>query len=390
MKKSTILLGFILIILEVVVVVSCKSSDAPLLASIQITPDKVLGAYDLANDVETTFDIIPLETNDSCLVGNIQRIIFQNNKYYILDNNHTITIFDNTGKFNSVFNKRGRAPGEYKSIRDFVVIEDNIWIYDEINQSLSCFDSKFNKKDEYKVKTTFNNIANIGDIIYGAGKWLGYEPENFQVLEYDTRNKKITQHLEYPAQNQQYIAFGKKDQLASTLSNCLFIQPYCDTIFELIDGTVIPKYQYNFSERFIDKRFTEFEEALKAQQNKMIIGIEGIYQTDKSVIILYVDQQDGRFAIYNKNSETCNVYDYQLKNSRLGNLKTMSISFTPNNEIITTYEAHNLLNYSQNIFDKNKFQNIEDLQKIECIIKGLKEDDNPIIFKYKIKEDSKL
>lgn len=387
MKRNMILLGVMIILLEVV---SCKSNDVATLTSIQITPNKVLGTYDLSNDVEKEFEMIPLETNDSCLIGHIQRIIFQNNKYYILDNNHTITIFDNTGKFNSALNKQGRAPGEHKSIRDFVVIEDNIWIYDEINQSLSCFDSKFNKRDEYKVKTTFNNITNIGDIIYGAGKWLGYEPENYQILQYDTRNKKITQYLEYPAQKQQYIAFGKKDQLASTLNTCLFIQPYCDTIFELSNGGISPKYRYNFSERFLDKRFTEFEDALKAQQNKMIIGIEGIYQTNASIIILYVDQQEGRFAIYNKNTGTCNVYDYQFQNSRLGNLKTMSVSFTPSNEIITTYEAHNLINYSQNIFDKTKFQNREELQKIEGIIKNLKEDDNPIIFKYKLKEDSKL
>ena len=42
------------------------------------------------------------------------------------------------------------------------------------------------------------------------------------------------------------------------------------------------------------------------------------------------------------------------------------------------------------IFDKNKFQRTEDLQQIEKIIENLKDDDNPVIFKYKLKEDSKL
>lgn len=387
MKRSTILLGIMTIML---VISSCSSNTQTPLTSIHIIPNKILGNYDLADDVELSFDMIPLETNDSCLLGNIQRIIYQNNKYYILDDNHTITIFDTTGNFNRALNKQGRAPGEYKSIRDFVVIGDNIWIYDEVNQSISCFDSNFNKTDELKVQTTFNNIANVENTIYCAGKWLGYESKNFQILQYNTENKKTAQFMEYPAQNQKYIAFGKKDQLAPSLNNCLFIQPYCDTIFELVNGTIVPKYQYNFSERFIDKRFVEFEEALKAQQNKMIMGIEGIYQTQSSIIIFYVDQQDGRFAIYNKKSGDCNVYDYQFKNSRLGDLKTMAINFTPNQELITIYGAHNLRTYTQEIFDKNKFQRTEDLQQIENIIKNLKDDDNPVIFKYRLKEDSKL
>ena len=51
-------------------------------------------------DYFSHIELIPLETSDDVLVGNIKKIIYCQNRYYILDlQQQTILVFDDSGKF---------------------------------------------------------------------------------------------------------------------------------------------------------------------------------------------------------------------------------------------------------------------------------------------------
>lgn len=101
------------------------------------------------------YEITPLETTSSCLIGQIDKIQKFRNHYYILSSNgKTIHHFDKDGKFVSSLNRQGQGPEEYPRIEDFDVCEADgkteVWISD--NKSLKVYDAtdfSFKRKMSY-------------------------------------------------------------------------------------------------------------------------------------------------------------------------------------------------------------------------------------------------
>ena len=83
---------------------------------------------------------LPLETNDSCLLSRIERIIFENNLLFILDDNDkVITIFDHTGKFINRIQHAGNGPNEYYRIGSFDVKDSLIYIHDDVRNRIISY-----------------------------------------------------------------------------------------------------------------------------------------------------------------------------------------------------------------------------------------------------------
>jgi len=59
-------------------------------------------------------DLIPLETNANCLIGEITQIIEKNGFYYIFDRHmsQTLFIFDSVGNFINKISEKGKGPRE--------------------------------------------------------------------------------------------------------------------------------------------------------------------------------------------------------------------------------------------------------------------------------------
>lgn len=71
-------------------------------------------------DYFSRMDVIPLETNDSSLVNNVDKIVHRNNKFYIMDvKARRIAVFGDNGKYLREINRCGPGPGEYTDLRDF-------------------------------------------------------------------------------------------------------------------------------------------------------------------------------------------------------------------------------------------------------------------------------
>ena len=66
-----------------------------------------------AEDIFSNYHYLPLETNDSSLLGNIKRIVYKNGRYFI-SNRSQISIFNDKGHFVRTINKLGNGPYEYR------------------------------------------------------------------------------------------------------------------------------------------------------------------------------------------------------------------------------------------------------------------------------------
>ena len=86
--------------------------------------------------------IIPLETNKTCLIGIINKIVVNDPYIFVLDSEiaHSLYAFDMEGRFIRKFGNIGQGPGEYNRIFDFTIDRNNKIVF-----ILDCNYGKINK-----------------------------------------------------------------------------------------------------------------------------------------------------------------------------------------------------------------------------------------------------
>ena len=72
---------------------------------------------------------IPLETTDSCFMGDVYKIIRWKDFYYIRDLNEHLFFFFSYGKFVCSIGRKGRGANEYVALADFTIDPENGDIY---------------------------------------------------------------------------------------------------------------------------------------------------------------------------------------------------------------------------------------------------------------------
>ncbi len=106
---------------------------------IVLTNENTIYLQDWVRDVE----IIPLETSDKALVGNISGIIVTDNHIIVYDifQTKSVFIFGRDGKHRATINRRGRGPQEYVSLEHVAMLPDNktIAINDNMGQKVLHF-----------------------------------------------------------------------------------------------------------------------------------------------------------------------------------------------------------------------------------------------------------
>ena len=372
MKKIKFTIAIVLLL-----AISCKQETAiNSLIPINIDPDKVAGVYDIASDVEAEWEIIPLETGDDYRFTHISRVISQNGKYYVLDNKSIIYLFDATGKFLRKLDSKGNT---------FDVIGDDVWVYNKDKQRLTVYDSLLNQKEETgNAGIAAWDIKHVGQNIYLASSHMGAQNKNCQVAKYSMPDKTFNCLMEIEKTKTE-VGFQRTKQIVKYGDSCMFFQSYCDTLFQIRDNALIPKYRIAFSSRYQDIPLSV--EQYKKQDKETINGLMELDRTQNSIIFSYLDKQRLVIAIYSELTGQSQVY-LHFQHSDLGNLTVTTPQFAPNREIICQYASNWLADekiYTR-LFDESKFN----LQKLKNAIAGLKMEDNPILIKFKLKKDSKL
>lgn len=80
--------------------------------------------------------IIVIEPTKDNIIGKVNKIIKKDSIIYLLNNNKSIAMFKNNGKYIGNLNKQGHGPNEYNEILDFDVFNKHIFIlsYKQINE----------------------------------------------------------------------------------------------------------------------------------------------------------------------------------------------------------------------------------------------------------------
>ena len=100
------------------------------------------GSYDCAFMFDTTqCEIIPIETSDECLIGEVSKVFFKNDRIYILDKDaNGVFILHEDGTLDRSIFAEGRSSQEYMELGDMYVTDKLIYLFDNILMKILCFD----------------------------------------------------------------------------------------------------------------------------------------------------------------------------------------------------------------------------------------------------------
>lgn len=202
-----------LFLLAILLTASCKTRSAQVESAIKtIDVAGAIGKGQIVplSQIAESIEYIPLETKQNTLVDKISwhSIVYENNKFYI-KYNHSLFVFDNSGKFLFNFNRYGRGPQEYDHLSDFCIDPDDNIIVRGIERFI-MYDKSGNFVKVLADKDFIPGVVLKKCYPLGKERYLfitelkrGVDNE-FSAIIMDLKSDKITK-IEYPPKEREFV-----------------------------------------------------------------------------------------------------------------------------------------------------------------------------------------
>ena len=256
--------------------------------------------------------LIPLEATDQSLIGNIDKIICTDDRFYILDKrtSKNLFVFDHQGKFIRCIGQAGRGPGEYLEPSDFVVYpkENLIIVFDQFGRQLLYYGTDGSFKQNVRLKYILSEIIpafqdSLLFAVSGDNRHLE-EIAKHDLLLINREGKVISKMLpyEYRLNFSHEYDYQQKDSLL------LYHPTFSDKIYEISPQGIRTAYQVeipkglpsNFQER-CQGYYQNFCNLFKQKYNYFSGGFFAI----ENYLLLSLITKNGKpiYSIYNKQTK---------------------------------------------------------------------------------------
>ena len=384
-----------LLLLLVIALCACKSSphhEITDITDIVVDVNKVDESIDFSPFVENQVEAVKLETNDSCLIADISQIAYSNGVIYIADKvSQSIYAFNKSGKFIKKIGAVGNGPGEYTHMGRFQVDKDHIYIMDDSTRKLydynlltsSCvdilLDDELNFRDFCVMENNLFLFSNNGFSLKGA----------YNLYQVDMTDNSLTCRMPFKKEIlDQHSTWGIPKCFGRFGNEILAVVANNDTIYEITKEKAVPRYAVRFSERMLpdDIRQKDGTTILTTAMDKNYIrGIETIDNLGDYFLAMYPDNII-RSILYNRKTNEMKVANW-LTLDDWGGLYLTYYAFSDNGDLIIADTAHSFMSSWNDLYSTKSFANAKDKTTFKGIYEKTGEEDNPIVFIYKMKKE---
>ena len=316
-----------------------------------------------------TISCVPLVTNDSCLLGSIQRIMYKNNKYYIQSNN-CVYIFEENGGILRIINKHGTGPEEYNFFWIMTVNDKgHISLIQRGDNSIITYNSQGDFVSKLRLDTIkMRDIKYLNDSILIAKCDFEHTGNKYYVIN---MNKLTLEKSFYPISYRKCRVF-MEDCMTSYQGKILTCDYHSNEIHEINQDSACIRYLFNIDGKmppkgYWDNNNVDIQTLDRDYAQKGYIGdITCFAENDKAILF--------RFHGKKENTEAFTYIDkltgenYIFNTIEIANDLSISPSFfyaQDDGKLIFIIEAHTILE-SKNESVKAKYPDLE-------------EDSNPVL-----------
>jgi hypothetical protein len=325
---------------------------------------------DLVEDIQ----YIPLENKAECLFSEINKLIIENDRIYVLDmyGTKSLFVFDITGKFLHKVGGVGGGPGEYTRYINFDVHENMVYVYDIAKSRVLIYDENGKYKEAIESSFGFFDFYILGQKKYLLS--LNNDDNNNQknkiVITNDFKKKEIA-----------HFSFSKdfKDNKSNVRAfqpfhnnKIVYMHPISDTLFILNDqGNVENGYFFDFGDRKLPEILkNDYSEAMKQEY-----GNNYIYIHDTPIIIkqyifaeLFIDRRL-YLAVFDIQK---NELTYELMTPENFNIKNINFPlYAMNDSILVSYIDYSMYEVvkDKDMVDSNTATHLSNDGVVLCLYK---------------------
>ncbi len=351
-----------------------------------------LSTIAIKDATDVTFDLsklsnhakyIKLETNDSCLIRNINKIFYIDGKI-IIGSDDSILFFDKTGKFKYKIDHKGEGPKEYISLSDYDICRKGgiISILDTRGKKIMQYDLTGNFKRRINLENWSIGLQHFNDsigILYNGNQIS--PPNNNKFRIYNIETSTLADSF-YPIslKKSKYLHVRNANNFSKCKEEVLFCEMYNDTIYRLFPDKCSPYYYLDFDRVKIPasylegdyKNIVEFQNDIS--KHDFSYGINSLVNLPNGILISYFSDNKKNYLYHNKAAQTSVQFhqftDKPAFNNHNIDMRKYNVRFYSDDSYVFTVTNNELYikEYDYIIDTKLKEQ-----------LKTLQIDDNPII-----------
>ena len=392
--KSRIMMLFSTIILFFVVL-SCSNQQEgrELVTKTVFIDPKSNHKLNLSDGIEIV-DLIFLETNESCLISNIDKLRYFDEKFYMYEQFGSIQAlcFSDKGKFLFKIGAIGKAENEYVTLRDLNINKwkNRIEIYDINRDLIKYFDFNGNYIGKGSIGRKTRHYAVIDSSHYAFFNDGEYDdlPYNLFIAPQDRFE---VLYPSVPFQGQRDI-MNNVNPFYESKDGVLFSFSLNDTIFSITSHGAQPKYILDFGKERIPNEVLgkDMQEIVNYLMGNTVPGfVSHLVENSEYISISYLYQMPNVNTVFisKDNLNVLNLFEpvndinYLPFKPPYCTIGDLFVSVIPAYEILTTY----LEKEKQNQESPGSLNN-EAYIRLKDIAGKINENDNPVLMIYKMKK----
>ncbi len=210
-----------------------------------------------ANDFN--LKVIPLQTNDNCVLGIIYQVLLEDNYFYLLDGaTNTIFMFDKSGKYISRINAYGFGPEKYSNVSHIQInpYTRQIEVVDNYKNTIFKFTKQNKFISQKRIPFFFSSYVFLDkktlvfDKSYQIDDRQNYNllitNNNYRVL------KKLSPITETPPSA---LSFPPKFRLKKINQTIFWLKAYDPIVYKITSNGISKQYRLNFDKLWPDHHF---------------------------------------------------------------------------------------------------------------------------------------
>lgn len=397
MKKN------ILYILLIFIFIGCTSTKKEVdaetgdIVSIPITDMET--DYGKLSDFAEEIKMIPLEFNDDCILGEIEKIVMSDSCIFIMEryNQQGVYVFDHSGKYLYRIGSRGQGPEEFVNLSDFSLNEEEglIYLYDLARTKVLVlsFEGDFIKDipmNYYTDKFEYQN-----GLFYLYREYPIYGDPLCSLVIKDDKGKTVNKY--YPIiDNSSYI----HDCIFRKLDNeILFAEDMRDSIFTIKGDQLTPRYFIDYKDKSMSKidresirKGTRMALTVLLECKKMA-GIEDIFEINDKVFINNINIFIPKFTVWNKKTQEVKTFTYIVNdllfvdfNHPIGQYKDYLISLESQENLQASIDVGFKTYQKEGLLTAERAEELKNMIEERFPDRNNIGETNPVLFLLKVKK----
>lgn len=353
-------------------------------------------SFDLKQDVQDIhtqqlfagYQLVPLETNDSVLIGKIDKVVLWKDKLFVasFQKGQVVYAFDLRGHFLGKIGNQGRGPEEYIQLFDLFIdtVRNSLCFLSRVDQKLLEYDlNDFHLKKVRRLPRAFYRLYPW------SGGFIGYmgnytqdpkEPYNLWILDSSLHVVDKTLNIDEGWESK---TLNIKN-LSSYNDTVYYIAPADFNIYQYSGGSVKISHRVDFGEFQLPEKQISYEEYKKYSRQNYVTRLERFQELKGYYVYEVIVEGQLRLCFYNKETGCKNICKPSVYTDKyflpFGNIIDIQQQFIIS--YIPATKMHELLQGSNGYVDYEK-DYPEQIQRMRNDLPAISEDSNPCIVLWK-------